>query len=68
MSNYKDRNLILISSLKDKNILWCLNSDMFPFSSTLMESYTTINLDGPVLAFAEVVVYYLSLAATIFVN
>lgn len=54
MANYRDRNLILISNVKDKDVLWCLSSDLFPFSQTLMEAYTTVNLDGPALALAEV--------------
>lgn len=54
MSHYRDRNLVLISTLEDKDLLWCLSSDLFPFSSSLTEAYTTIALDGAVLAFAEV--------------
>ncbi|XP_030758957.1 nuclear pore complex protein Nup154 [Sitophilus oryzae] len=54
MSHYRDRNLILISNVKDKDVLWCLSSDLFPFSQSLMEAYTTVNLDGPALALAEV--------------
>ncbi|KAF7285413.1 nuclear pore complex protein Nup154 [Rhynchophorus ferrugineus] len=54
MSHYRDRNLLLISNVKDKDVLWCLSSDLFPFSQTLMEAYTTINLDGPALALAEI--------------
>lgn len=58
MSNYRDRNCVLISTVKEKDVLWCLSSDLFPFSSSLMEAYTTINLDGPVLAVAEVVTLF----------
>ncbi|KAL1505828.1 hypothetical protein ABEB36_005300 [Hypothenemus hampei] len=53
-AHYRDRNLIIISNVKDKDVLWCLSSDLFPFSSTLMEAYSTMNLDGPALALAEV--------------
>ncbi|CAH0559339.1 unnamed protein product [Brassicogethes aeneus] len=54
MSHYRDRNCVLVSTVKDKDVLWCISSDLFPFNSTLMEAYTTVNLDGPVLAIAEV--------------
>ncbi|XP_066259213.1 nuclear pore complex protein Nup155 [Euwallacea similis] len=54
LSHYRDRNLVLISNIKDKDVLWCMSSDLFPFSPTLMEAYTTINLDGPALALSEV--------------
>lgn len=54
MSHYRDRNLILISTVEDKDLLWCLSSDLFPFNSNLTEAYTTVALDGPVLAFTEV--------------
>lgn len=54
MSHYRDRNLILISTVDDKDVLWCMSSDLFPFSNTLTEAYTTVPLDGPTLAFAEV--------------
>ncbi|KAH0999149.1 hypothetical protein HUJ04_005994 [Dendroctonus ponderosae] len=54
MAHYRDRNLVLISNVKDKDVLWCMSSDLFPFSSSLMEAYNTISLDGPALALAEV--------------
>lgn len=54
-SHYRDRNLILISTVDDKDILWCMSSDLFPFNNALTEAYTTIPLDGPALAFAEVI-------------
>ncbi|ENN82825.1 hypothetical protein YQE_00808, partial [Dendroctonus ponderosae] len=50
----RNRNLVLISNVKDKDVLWCMSSDLFPFSSSLMEAYNTISLDGPALALAEV--------------
>lgn len=54
MSDYRDRNLILLTSVQDRDILWCLSSDLYPFGSILMEAYTTLPLDGPALAIAEV--------------
>lgn len=54
MSDYRDRNLILISTVDDKDVLWCISSDLFPFNNSLTEAYTTIPMDGPTLAFAEV--------------
>ncbi|KAJ8983036.1 hypothetical protein NQ317_014334 [Molorchus minor] len=54
ISNYRDRNLVLISTVNEKDVLWCISSDLFPFSPTLMEAYNTISLDGPALAIAEV--------------
>lgn len=54
MSQYRDRNLVVISTVDEKDVLWCLSSDLFPFSNVLMEAYTTLPLDGPVLAFTEV--------------
>lgn len=50
----RDRNLVVISNVKDKDVLWCMSSDLFPFSPTLMEAYSTIDLDGPALALSEV--------------
>lgn len=54
IAHHKDRNLLLLSTVTDKDVLWCVSSDLFPFSQNLMEAYTTINLDGPALALAEV--------------
>nr|XP_023029758.1 nuclear pore complex protein Nup155 [Leptinotarsa decemlineata] len=54
VSQYRDRNSLLISTVNEKDVLWCISSDLFPFSQTLMEAYTTVNLDGPALAVAEV--------------
>ncbi|XP_050292883.1 nuclear pore complex protein Nup155 [Anthonomus grandis grandis] len=54
LAQYRDRNLLLISTVKDKDVLWCMSSDLFPFSSSLMEAYTSVNLEGPALALAEV--------------
>lgn len=46
--------MVVISNVKDKDVLWCMSSDLFPFSPTLMEAYSTIDLDGPALALSEV--------------
>ncbi|CAH1175574.1 unnamed protein product [Phaedon cochleariae] len=54
VSHYRDRNLVLISTVNEKDVLWCMSSDLFPFSQTLMEAYTYVNLDGPALAIAEI--------------
>ncbi|XP_072403168.1 nuclear pore complex protein Nup154 [Diabrotica undecimpunctata] len=54
VSHYSDRNLVLISTVNDKDVLWCMSSDMFPFGQTLMEAYSVVNLDGPALAISEV--------------
>lgn len=40
-----------------------MSSDLFPFSSSLMEAYNTVSLDGPALALAEV--KYLSIACNV---
>lgn len=57
MSNYRDRNLLLLTSIQERDVIWCLSSDLFPFTSVLMEAYTTLSLDGPALALAEVIFY-----------
>lgn len=54
MSKYGDRNLMLVSTVDDRDVLWCLSSDLFPFAAGLTEAYTTVPLDGPAMAFAEV--------------
>ncbi|RZC41057.1 nuclear pore complex protein Nup155 [Asbolus verrucosus] len=54
ISHYSDRNLLLLSTVNEKDVLWCISSDLFPFSHNLMEAYTTVSLDGPALALAEV--------------
>nr|XP_022900276.1 nuclear pore complex protein Nup155 [Onthophagus taurus]XP_022900277.1 nuclear pore complex protein Nup155 [Onthophagus taurus] len=54
MGHYKSRNLILLSSVTENDTLWCISSDLFPFSPSLMEVHTTVSLDGPALAVAEV--------------
>lgn len=56
MSHYRDRNIVLISTVNEKDVLWCISSDLFPFSQTLMEAYNTVGLDGPALAIAEVII------------
>ncbi|KAJ8961865.1 hypothetical protein NQ318_021483 [Aromia moschata] len=53
ISHHRDRNLMLISTVNEKDVLWCMSSDLFPFSQTLMEAYNTVSLDGPALAIAE---------------
>ncbi|GJQ73093.1 Nup154 [Trypoxylus dichotomus] len=54
MAHYRNKNLILVSNINDKDLLWCISSDLFPFSSVLMEAHTSVALDGPALAMAEV--------------
>lgn len=54
MANYRERTVVMVSSVAEKETLWCLSSDLFPFCPSLMEATTTIDLDGPVLALAEV--------------
>nr|CAI5847690.1 unnamed protein product [Callosobruchus analis] len=54
VSHYRDRNMVLISTVNEKDVLWCISSDLFPFNQTLTEAYTAVNLDGPALAIAEV--------------
>lgn len=54
IANYRDRNLVLISTVNEKDVLWCMSSDLFPLTQSLMEAYTAISLDGPALAIAEV--------------
>ncbi|CAG9854038.1 unnamed protein product [Phyllotreta striolata] len=53
VSQYRDRNLVLISTVNEKDVLWCMSSDLFPFGQGLTEAYTAINLDGPALAISE---------------
>lgn len=54
LANYKDRNLVMVTTVNESDVLWCLNSDLFPFTNSLMEFYNKIPLDGPVFAIAEV--------------
>lgn len=55
MANYREGCLVLIASPgPDFDQLWCLSSDPFPFSPSLMEAHTLIQLDGPAWAMAEV--------------
>lgn len=54
-ADYRDRSTVLITTVNDKEVMWCLSSDMFSFNNTLMECYNTVNLDGPVQAIAEVI-------------
>ncbi|KAB0800462.1 hypothetical protein PPYR_06202 [Photinus pyralis] len=53
-SLYRDNTLMLLSTVNDKDIVWCVSSDMFPFSTMFMEAYTTVPLDGPAWAMAEI--------------
>lgn len=56
MANCREGACILVSSPgPDHDQLWCLSSDPFPFSQSLMEAYTSIYLDGPAWAMAEVI-------------
>lgn len=54
MANYSEQNLIMLSTVNDKESLWCISSDLFPFNNMLVEAYTSITLDGPALALDEV--------------
>lgn len=53
-ADYRDKSLVMVTSVNEKEVMWCLSSDMFPFSNMLMECYNTVNLDGPVQAMAEI--------------
>ncbi|KAF5276078.1 hypothetical protein FQA39_LY00874 [Lamprigera yunnana] len=53
-ANYRDSNLMFISTSNEKDIVWCISSDMFPLNSMFMETYTTISLDWPAWAMEEV--------------
>lgn len=44
----------MLSTVNEKDVLWCITSDLFPFSPILNETYTTFPLDSPALAMAEV--------------
>lgn len=57
-ADYRDRNLVMVTTVNEKEVLWCLSSDLFSFSNILMECYNTVNLDGPVQAMAEVRNFY----------
>lgn len=59
IANYRDRNLVLISTVNEKDVLWCISLDLFPFTQNLMEAYTAISLDGPALAISEVSIFKL---------
>lgn len=52
--NYRERNCVLVSMVNEIDVLWCISGDMFPFSHSLMEAYTTINLGASVIAVSEV--------------
>ncbi|XP_018320831.1 nuclear pore complex protein Nup154 [Agrilus planipennis] len=54
MANCSAGNMLLISSVNESDALWCVSSDMFPFTSAFMELHTTITLDGPAWAMAEI--------------
>ncbi|XP_056648274.1 nuclear pore complex protein Nup154 [Diorhabda sublineata] len=54
VSHYRDRNLVLISTVNEKDVLWCMSSDLFPFNPSLVEAYSVVTLDGPALAISEV--------------
>lgn len=38
----------------ERNILWCLSSDPFPFHPHLVEAQSIMPLDGPAWALAEI--------------
>lgn len=54
MAEYRDRNLLMVSTVNEKEVLWSISSDLFPFYPILMEATTNIELDGPALAMAEI--------------
>jgi len=48
-------NLLLVTAPgSDRDILWCLSSDPYPFHRYLVEMQTVVPLDGTVWAMAEV--------------
>ncbi|KAL3272939.1 hypothetical protein HHI36_014397 [Cryptolaemus montrouzieri] len=51
---YRDRNCVLVSTVNEIDVLWCISGDMFPFSHSLMEAYTTINLGATAIAVSEI--------------
>ncbi|KAF5299489.1 hypothetical protein FQR65_LT01071 [Abscondita terminalis] len=53
-ASYRDSNLMFLSTVNEKDVVWCISSDMFPFNTMFMEAYTTIALDGSAMAMAEV--------------
>ncbi|XP_044758799.1 nuclear pore complex protein Nup155 [Coccinella septempunctata] len=52
--SYRDRNCVLVSTVNEIDVLWCISADMFPFSHSLMEAYTTLNLGASAIAVSEV--------------
>lgn len=55
MAHYKRGNLLLVTSPgNERDVLWCLSSDPYPFHSYLVEVQTIVPLDGVVWAMAEV--------------
>ncbi|XP_046996559.1 nuclear pore complex protein Nup155 [Schistocerca americana] len=55
LAHYSRGTLILVSCPGgDRDVLWCLSSDAFPFHQYLAETQTVIPLDGVAWALAEV--------------
>lgn len=55
MAHYKQGNLLLVTAPgSDRDVLWCLSSDPYPFYPYLVEVQTVVPLDGIVWAMAEV--------------
>ncbi|XP_050400754.1 nuclear pore complex protein Nup155 isoform X1 [Patella vulgata] len=52
---YSKGVLMMVSSQNELNdLLWCVSNDSFPIQTQLMEAHTTLNIDGPTWAMAEV--------------
>lgn len=54
MGSFRQSTCTFLSNVNEKDVLWCLSSDLFPFNPMLMEMYTTVQLDGPARAVSEV--------------
>ncbi|XP_033607158.1 nuclear pore complex protein Nup155 isoform X2 [Cryptotermes secundus] len=55
MAHYKCGNLLLVTAPgSERDVLWCLSSDPYPFHPYLVEAQTLIPLEGIVWAMAEV--------------
>ncbi|KAK9883024.1 hypothetical protein WA026_001236 [Henosepilachna vigintioctopunctata] len=52
--NYRDRNCILVSTVNEMDVLWCISGDMFSFSHTMMEAYTSLKLGASAICISEV--------------
>ncbi|GLG97236.1 Nuclear pore complex protein Nup155 [Gryllus bimaculatus] len=55
MATYKKGTLVLVSSPGgDKDMVWCLNNDLYPFQSHIADLQTVLTLDGTAWALEEV--------------